>query len=317
MRERLRGSQNFGLRFGAKPVNKHLYTLLITGILWAPFLGFSASPPTRAAHAASAVLWVDLESRGGLCSDARTRAEVTAATPWCTLGAAATQVTPGDVVQVRGGTYTEIQRCYSCNDNSVLQIVVSGSPSEWIVFQATPGETVVISGAGGATHGVQAIETWDNSVQPQYVRISGFYVRDFPGNCVAVKDTSDITLQTLDITGCQGGAVELHNTARVAVEASRVYNNPMNGWTSAIDLYLCRDGNVVRGNYIWGNTDEDPRDSEGHGITMDYCLEAGGALIENNVIWENEGWYGHILQRWWDHPEQYLLDEREPPRGYR
>jgi parallel beta-helix repeat protein len=64
----------------------------------------------------------------------------------------------------------------------------------------------------------------------------------------------------------------------------------MNGWTSAIDLYLCRDGNVVRGNYIWGNSDEDPRDSEGHGITMDYCLAAGGALIENNVIWDNEGW---------------------------
>ncbi len=233
---------------------------------------------------------MDRESRGGACSDSREREAISAVAPWCTLGAAANRVLPGDVVHVRGGTYTEIQQCYSCNDNAVLQVVSSGTPTEWIVFQAVPEEQAIISGTGGATHGVQAIETWDNSVQPQYVQISGFQIRDFPGNCVAVKDTSDITLSSLEITGCQGGAVELHNTAQVTVESSQVYANPLSGWTSAIDLYLCRDGNVVRGNFIWGNSDEDPRDSEGHGITMDYCLEAGGALIENNVIWENEGW---------------------------
>src|SRR5207245_1294709 len=27
-----------------------------------------------------------------------------------------------------------------------------------------------------------------------------------------------------------------------------------------------------------------------HGVTMDTCGASGGALIENNVIWDNEGW---------------------------
>ena len=92
------------------------------------------------------------------------------------------------------------------------------------------------------------------------------------------------------MTACAGGAIELHRSARVTVEDCRVHHNPLGGWTSAIDLYLCEDGNVVRGNFVWANTDTDPRESEGHGLTMDYCEELGGALIESNVIWDNEGW---------------------------
>jgi parallel beta-helix repeat protein len=107
---------------------------------------------------------------------------------------------------------------------------------------------------------------------------------------VAVKDTSDVVLDDLEVTACAGGAIELHRSARVTVEGSWVHHNPLGGWTSAIDLYLCEDGNVVRGNYVWANTDTDWRKSEGHGLTMDYCEELGGAVIENNVIWDNEGW---------------------------
>jgi parallel beta-helix repeat protein len=70
----------------------------------------------------------------------------------------------------------------------------------------------------------------------------------------------------------------------------------MHGSTSAVDLYLCYDANVVRGNFIWSNFDDDARDTEGHGITMDTCEDEGGALIENNVIWGNEGWCVSIYQ---------------------
>ena len=52
---------------------------------------------------------------------------------------------------------------------------------------------------------------------------------------------------------------------------------------------------MVRGNLIWANTDEDPGESEGHGIIMDTCGAEGSALIENNVIWDNEGWCIAIL----------------------
>ena len=240
--------------------------------------------------AGSADLWVDRNSHGGPCDDARLRSQVSGATPWCTLRAAGNNVLPGDVVHVRGGDYTEVHTCGSCNDNSVLQAVVSGTAAQPIRFRAQPGEIVRITGAGGAIHGVQVIETYDGSVVPRFIEVVGFEVRGLPGNCVAVKDTSDVALFDLEVTACAGGAIELHRSARVTVEGCRVHHNPLGGWTSAIDLYLCHDGNVVRGNSVWANSDEDPRESEGHGLTMDYCEALGGALIENNVIWDNEGW---------------------------
>jgi len=240
--------------------------------------------------AGAADLWVDRNSLGGGCDDARDRAQVSETTPWCTLGTAGNAVLPGDIVHVRAGDYTEIQSCGVCNDNSVLQVVVSGAAAERIRFEAEPGELVRITGAGGAFHGVQIIETYDGSVVPRFIEVVGFEVRDFPGNCIAVKDTSDVLLSGLEVTACAGGAVELHRSARVTVNGCRVHHNPLGGWTSAIDLYLCEDGNVVRGNFVWANTDTDPRESEGHGLTMDYCEGLGGAVIENNVIWDNEGW---------------------------
>jgi len=240
--------------------------------------------------ASPAELWVDRNSLGGACDDGRIRTQVSETTPWCTLSTAGSAVLPGDIVYVRAGDYTETHTCGVCNDNSVLQVVVSGTASQPIRFEAAPNELVRITNAGGAHHGVQVIKTYDGSVVPRFIELSGFVVRDFPGNCVAVKDTSDVVLENLEVTACTGGAIELHRSARVTIEGCLVHHNPLGGWTSAIDLYLCEDGNVVRGNFVWANTDTDSRESEGHGLTMDYCEETGGAIIESNVIWDNEGW---------------------------
>jgi parallel beta-helix repeat protein len=235
-------------------------------------------------------LYVDVESRGGRCDDGLSRGAVSEAAPWCTLGAAAEQVQPGDTVRVRGGTYADVASCRLCNDNSVLQVVTSGTADAPIRFTAYGDGEVILDGSGGATHGVYLGVTYDGSQAPRYVEVEGMTIRDLPGNCVAVKSTSDVTFRDLEVTGCVRGAVEFHETTRATLEYSRVYDHPMDGFTSAVDLYLCKDGNVVRGNRIWGNTDEDPHESEGHGITMDYCEADGGALIENNVIYGNEGW---------------------------
>jgi parallel beta-helix repeat protein len=88
------------------------------------------------------------------------------------------------------------------------------------------------------------------------------------------------------------------------LQYSKIHDNHTMGWTSA--TYLCHPGqqnenqtgtghNTIRGNYIWNNTDEDieGRESEGHGVIADLCnsrfREFSGNLIENNVIWDNEG----------------------------
>ncbi|MBW2454455.1 MAG: right-handed parallel beta-helix repeat-containing protein [Deltaproteobacteria bacterium] len=238
-------------------------------------------------------LWVDHESLGGPCDDGRGRAEVESATPWCTLATAALNVEPGDTVHVRGGTYTEVQTCLECDDNSVLEILQPGTSDDWIRFVAEADEVVDLRPAGGAEHGIRI----RHGAQPWYVEIVGFRISGFTsGDCVGVGDSTDVVLRNLEVTDCTGrGAVELHETARVTLEASIVHHNDTIGSTSAVDVWHCGEGNVVRGNLIYDNTDDPPpgsglEDSEGHGIIMDLCEDGGGALIENNVIWGNEGW---------------------------
>ena len=249
-----------------------------------------------ATHARALELWVDHDSMGGPCDDARDRTTVAQQTPWCTLAAAGVAVQAGDTVHVRQGTYSEVQTCVACNDNSVLQLVSSGLQDAPIRFVAEPGEVVRLTADGGAVHGLQIQPTWDNSVVPRFVEIAGFDISGFANDCVKVANTSDVRLWGLEVHHCNGGAIELHGSSRIVLEHSAVHDNPTHESTSAVDLYLCLDGNVVRGNFIWANTDEDAADTEGHGITMDTCEDAGGALIENNVIWDNEGWGISIYQ---------------------
>ncbi len=105
--------------------------------------------------AGAAELWVDVDSKGGTCDDGRARGAVTKTEPWCSLKAAANAVEPGDVVNVRGGKYTEPHTCPSCDDNSVLQIVRPGTAAAPIRFVAQAGESVELApGGSGVVHGL-------------------------------------------------------------------------------------------------------------------------------------------------------------------
>lgn len=234
-----------------------------------------------------AELWVDRNSLGGPCSDSRSRFQISQSMPWCTIGRAAVGVLPGDAVYVREGEYSEVQTCATCW-GAVLQTVVSGSQSAPIRFAAYADESVVITDAGGASWGILVIDNGD--VVPRFIEIAGFEVRGgFQYGCAVVSDTSDVRLSRLNVTDCGVAAVKLKSTSRVTLEGSSVHHNALGGWTSAVNLFLCDADNVVRGNAIWANTDEDPRATEGHGIILDGCSGTGTTLIENNLIWHNEG----------------------------
>jgi hypothetical protein len=226
-------------------------------------------------------LWVGKTA----CDDARPASANTEATPWCTLGRAASQVRPGDTVHVHAGVYTG-------SGDSVLRITKSGTPGYPIRFVAVPGETVEITPAGGAAAGVTI---YDPGIA--FVEVNGFHIRDFSnGACLYMDSASDIRLRNLDISGCTGrGALSTGHAQRFLIEGCRVHDNATHAWASSVGLWTCRGGNVVRGNMIWNNQD-DPwstcagcADTEGHGIMLDTCETAAGTVIENNVIWNQEG----------------------------
>ncbi len=131
------------------------------------------APAALAAAAPLRTLWVDHDSKGGPCNDDYPAADNAGAKPagskpWCTLGAAGQQVRAGDLVTVRGGTYSERMHCGmdpGCAGMCVLELVKKGTAAHPIVYRAHPGETPVIDPAGqipkqenphGLVHGVCA-----------------------------------------------------------------------------------------------------------------------------------------------------------------
>lgn len=259
-----------------------LFVLIVTAL--------QLSPVAHAQTDAGRHLWVDRDSIGGPCSDEYSREEVNKMRPWCTLGVSGDKVQPGDLVHVREGTYTEPSRCDNCDLESVLQVINSGRTDAWIRYIAEPGEKVRITGAGGAEYGIVVRQTWDGRFTPKFVSVEGFEVSDFAINCVTVRRTSDVTVRSMNIYNCRSGALEILESARALVEYNKVHDNALAGYTSAIDFWRCGADNVARGNLVWNNVDTDSRETEGHGIMMDLCDDNGSLLVENNVVWNNEGW---------------------------
>ena len=254
------------------------------------FLSVFAFLVAFSAQTSARELWVDKDSRGGVCNDSRGAVQVTKATPLCSLGAAADMVVPGDLVRVRGGVYSETHQCRNCEYRAVLQLVKAGTAAQWIRWAAEPGETVILEGSGSSTVGLRIVRA--GGVDPSFNEVNGFQIRRFSRDCIALQEVPDIRLIGLDVSQCTHGAVELHQAQRVTLERSRIHDNATNGWTSAVDLWQCKDGNRIAGNVIWNNSDNPTQggDTEGHGIILDTCSNSAGSVIENNLIFNNEGY---------------------------
>ncbi len=91
-------------------------------------------------------LYIDVNSRGGPCSDSRTRAQNSIGAPWCTFNGAFAKLLPGDIVYVRGGTYNQLGTGVVASfPKYLLAVTRRGSPSHPIWYKAYPGETPIIS----------------------------------------------------------------------------------------------------------------------------------------------------------------------------
>lgn len=189
------------------------------GVLAAALAPALVSPqPTARSHSAAAtVLFVDRESRGGACSDARTAAEAaSAATPWCSLVRAVHAAPPDTTVAVRGGDYPELA---VANDRRRTQP---------LIFRRHEIEPVTIAG----------LEVTNSSL----LTFVGFV---FTGNVDVTRSSAQVTLSKNEVRGVH---VWLSRTSNVVIEGNRIHG--LRGG-SAIGIRLLGDaGTVIRGNVI-------------------------------------------------------------------
>jgi len=196
------------------------------------------------AHAATpTTIWVDKASKGGRCSDTRTRTTATQTSPLCTLTRAANLATDGDTVMIRAATYTE-----------TLRPLDSGTPTSPIRYTAyEPG--VVIDASTVAT-GILVIGRTD-------LRLSGLTVKNGGSQGIWVDSSARVSFDTVTVTG-NGFGLRAKSSSNLTVQNSTLTANRGAG---VMEL-----GGVARGRYLHDditNNGHDGQPYNGDGLQLD------------------------------------------------
>jgi Right handed beta helix region len=232
---------------------------VLVACLWAVTCAVLAHP----ASAAPLELWVNKANPG--CSDTLTREQVTQATPWCTVRAAASAARAGDTVRVMPGTYW-----------GTVRPAASGSASAPIRYLA-PLRGVTIDAAGAAV-GLKVIGV-------SWVSFQGFAVTGAAGQGVYVDNSTDVTLTELIASGNGTHGIQVRGRS-LTLSDSTITGNGMAG----ISELSGSEGNLYEGNTISGNG-KDGNPYNGDGIQ----LNGAGATVRGNTISDNgdPGIYEH------------------------
>ena len=213
------------------------------------------------AAAAAATRYVD---RGNAsCTDSGTGAG-TAATPHCTIGAAAALATGGTTVQVSSGTYTE-------------QVAPkSGTSAAAVVFQPDPGETVVVRGRDRGFY--VSGKSW--------VTIEGFTVTETVSDGIRVSGGSSnikligntVSLAGQPVSGKTAKGISVTDSTNVTVRGNVLHHN------STFGIYLASTSNsTVVGNSSSFNARVYSRAASGIRL-----YSASNNTISSNVTHDNE-----------------------------
>jgi hypothetical protein len=185
----------------------------------------------------------------------------------------------GDVICLRGGTYST---------NNVT-VTASGTSGSHITIKEYPGEVPVIDGAGIMT------PEWQTMIyiRGSYIDLSGITVKNgvapyikgiwLSGNNISVKNMTvdNVQGQGILVTG-NSALVENNTVSRAAMSNLDCAQCATVTWPFAVGTYLnYNTANVVTGLVIRGNT---VHDSWGEGIQN---FQTDGALIESNTIYNN------------------------------
>jgi hypothetical protein len=264
---RLDGSPKIPVRYGEGEVvhiARHGRSLrLWSGVLVACLWTVACAVLTPSASAAPLELWVDQGSPA--CSDGLTREQVTRATPWCTIRAAASAARAGDAVKVMPGTY-----------RGTVRPVASGSASAPIRYLAPLGGVTI--DAFGASVGLKLIGV-------SWVTFQEFAVTGAIGQGVYVDNSTDLRLIQLTVSGNATHGIQVRGRS-LTVAGSTISGNGMAG----ISELSGSTGNLYENNAITDNG-KDGNLYNGDGIQ----LNGVGATVRGNSITDNgdPGIYEH------------------------
>lgn len=220
------------------------------------------------ARAAGGTLYVDQNNPS--CS---TTGGGAAATPFCTISAAAANAGPGTTVVVASGTY-----------NEQVKPPTSGAAGSPITFTTAPGAHVLVTGGAPGTTGKPAFYLFSRS----WITISGFAVTTGDKGIYAVGGTN-IVITDNDVTGCTHQGIQLNSVEASTVQDNTVDHNSAGIWLNnsphdtisgnavasnsvGIGLYSLSNANTVTANVIRDNA---------QGV---YASNSTDNLIANNAI---------------------------------
>ncbi len=171
-------------------------------------------------------------------------------TPLRTITQAGLVAQAGDVVSIKGGTYSEY-----------VTLQNSGTSTNRITFMAAPGERVVVDGSNKAPN---PNDPWNN---PPVIRVRGNYV----------------TVQGVEVANSAGDGVWISGQ-NVVLDSLNVHNVYMSG----ILFFNAWDGvvqnSVIHDAYNWGDPSRPGGDSDGIGLKG---TTGGRHTIINNVIYNS------------------------------
>jgi parallel beta-helix repeat protein len=223
--------------------------------------------PTWTFHTAAAPAadyYVD--NTNGSCSDAGPGSQ---ATPFCTIGKAASLLIAGQTVRVVAGTYAE-----TVNGPN------SGTAGNPITYSAAPGVTVT----GNGTASGNAFRMSSKS----YIVIDGFTITDTVDYGIYAASSNHITISNNHVSSA-GSPVS--GSTRMGIYFTNTDDSVITGNTSdhnsqdGIRLTGGSSGNLVSDNISFGNAEEWQRNATGIQVTG---IGSDNNSIINNITYANE-----------------------------
>lgn len=205
----------------------------------------------------------------------------TLAAPFRTISRAAKVAQPGDVVNVRGGVYSD-----------AVSISSKGTPSARIVFREMPGEEVILDGssipAGNnpivSLVNAESVDVVGFEVRNSgYIGIVGWHVRN-----VRILDNH---IHHATKNGIYVGGDTTPSCSDITVSGNRVHDTVLEnqnrtftsgGWSAAVVVSRTERATITR-NRIFNN--------DGEGLIT---LRSTGALIQQNEISDNFSAYIYL-----------------------